>query len=77
MEFEWDPKKAETNKRKHGVSFYEAEQFLGTHWPSLSLIRTILMMKIDTSLLVCQDSTRCWLHMPTVERNGGLSVRVS
>ena len=24
MEFEWDPKKAEINKRLHGVSFYEA-----------------------------------------------------
>ena len=24
MEFEWDPKKAETNKRKHDVNFHEA-----------------------------------------------------
>jgi uncharacterized DUF497 family protein len=24
MKFEWDPKKAETNLRKHGVSFDEA-----------------------------------------------------
>jgi uncharacterized protein len=24
MEFEWDPKKAAANLRKHGVSFYEA-----------------------------------------------------
>lgn len=24
MEFEWDPKKAETNRRKHGVEFLDA-----------------------------------------------------
>jgi uncharacterized DUF497 family protein len=24
MEFEWDPKKAEANEKKHGVSFLEA-----------------------------------------------------
>jgi len=23
MEFEWDPEKAETNERKHGISFHE------------------------------------------------------
>ena len=26
MEFEWDRKKAESNKRKHGVSFNEASE---------------------------------------------------
>jgi len=29
MEFEWDPKKAETNKRKHGISFHEAATVFG------------------------------------------------
>lgn len=24
MKFDWDPKKAASNRRKHGVSFYEA-----------------------------------------------------
>ena len=24
MEFEWDPKKAETNRRKHGIEFLDA-----------------------------------------------------
>jgi len=24
MEFEWDPKKSEVNRRKHGVSFHDA-----------------------------------------------------
>ena len=29
MEFEWDPRKAETNKSKHGVSFHEAATVFG------------------------------------------------
>lgn len=29
MEFEWDPIKAETNERKHGVSFFEAAAVFG------------------------------------------------
>lgn len=29
MEFEWDPRKAELNLRKHGVSFPEAATALG------------------------------------------------
>jgi uncharacterized DUF497 family protein len=29
MEFEWDPKKAETNKRKHRVSFQEGATVFG------------------------------------------------
>jgi len=29
MEYEWDPEKAEANKRKHGVSFHEAATVFG------------------------------------------------
>ena len=29
MEFEWDEKKAASNKKKHGVSFYEASTVFG------------------------------------------------
>jgi uncharacterized DUF497 family protein len=29
MEFEWDRKKAEANKRKHGISFHEAATVFG------------------------------------------------
>ena len=29
MEFEWDPKKAERNKRKHDVTFHEAATVFG------------------------------------------------
>ncbi len=29
MEFEWDPKKADTNKRKHGLNFQEGTTIFG------------------------------------------------
>jgi uncharacterized DUF497 family protein len=29
MTYEWDPMKAKSNRRKHGVSFYEAASVLG------------------------------------------------
>ncbi len=29
MEFEWDPKKSETNRKKHGVSFHDAATVFG------------------------------------------------
>jgi hypothetical protein len=29
MRFEWDPKKAETNSKKHGVTFQEAATVFG------------------------------------------------
>jgi uncharacterized DUF497 family protein len=29
IEYEWDPEKAEENKRKHGVSFHEAATVFG------------------------------------------------
>jgi len=29
MEFEWDPKKADTSKRKHGVTFQEGTSIFG------------------------------------------------
>jgi uncharacterized protein len=29
MEFEWDPKKAEKNQKKHGITFHEAATIFG------------------------------------------------
>ena len=29
MEFEWDPRKADTNRRKHGVTFHEGTTVWG------------------------------------------------
>ena len=34
LEFEWDPRKAEGNRKKHGVSFEEAKS---AFWDALSL----------------------------------------
>ncbi len=33
MNYEWDPKKAEGNRRKHGVAFDEATTCFWTKWP--------------------------------------------
>jgi len=77
MEFEWDPKKAETNKRKHGVTFQEGTTVFGDPLAITMQILIILRMKSDTSLLDCQHKNGCLLsHMRTVEVGQGLSVRV-
>lgn len=60
MEFEWDPKKAESNKRKHGISFHEAATVFGD---PLAITFTdpdhFLSTKIDILPLACPDSTGC------------------
>lgn len=33
LRFEWDAAKNETNKKKHGVSFEEAQTVFMTRWP--------------------------------------------
>ena len=45
MDFEWDPRKAELNLRKHGVSFPEAATVFGDN------LAIILMMKTALSRL--------------------------
>ena len=60
MEFEWDPKKATQNLRKHGVSFHEAAtvfgDLLGTTVPdpdhSLTEERYIIVGMSDRQRLV-------------------------
>lgn len=34
MDFEWDPEKAESNARKHGVTFFEATEAFADEWSS-------------------------------------------
>jgi len=34
MDFEWDPNKAHTNQKKHGVSFTEAAEVFGDDYSS-------------------------------------------
>jgi len=47
LRFVWDPKKNETNRKKHGVSFDEAQTvFFDERTRSNSTIRITLMKKI-------------------------------
>ena len=34
MEFEWNPNKALTNEKKHGISFFEASEVFGNDYSS-------------------------------------------
>ena len=58
MEFEWDGNKAEANLSKHGVSFDEAKTVFDDplYYILISTILTILMRRIDISLLVSRNS---------------------
>jgi uncharacterized DUF497 family protein len=48
LKFEWDPKKAAANLRKHGVSFEDAQTvFADENAPSSSTIRTTPNKKTD------------------------------
>ena len=40
MKFEWDPQKAKTNIKKHGVSFYDAKEAL--------TCETVVVLKDDS-----------------------------
>ena len=48
MKFEWDPKKALSNLRKHKVSFEEASRALSDPMAALALTQIILMANLDT-----------------------------
>jgi uncharacterized DUF497 family protein len=47
MEFEWDPKKSEGNRKKHGVSFHDAATVFADRLQLRFLIRTIPRESID------------------------------
>ena len=51
MKFEWDPKKALSNLRKHKVSFEEASRALSDPMGlQLALTQIILLANLDTLL---------------------------
>ena len=52
IRFEWDGKKQSLNKRKHGLSFAEAQTALLTKTAYCLMTRTILAMKIALSFSV-------------------------
>lgn len=60
MNFEWTPRKAEINLRKHGISFTEAGTVFGDDLAiTLSPTLIIRLMKIVTSQLDGQIATDC------------------
>jgi uncharacterized DUF497 family protein len=59
MNFEWDPRKAEINLRKHGVSFAEAGTVFGDDLESRFLTPTIPKMKSGTSQSDGRTSADC------------------
>jgi len=67
MEFEWDPRKAEVNKRKHDVSFHEAATVFGDPL-AITFIDPDHSIDEERYLpLVGRDLTGCWsFHMLTV-----------
>ncbi len=48
MEFEFDPKKSESNKQKHGIDFYEAHEL----WDDPDLIEIPLKISDEPRFLV-------------------------
>jgi len=51
LKFDWDPEKNETNLKKHGVTFEEAETVLKMKELLQYTMKTTLNMKIDLRLL--------------------------
>mgnify|MGYP001574443641 CR=1 FL=1 len=48
MEFEFDPEKSESNKQKHGIDFYEAQEL----WDDLDLIEIPVKASDEPRFLV-------------------------
>ncbi|MDD5452548.1 MAG: BrnT family toxin [Desulfovibrionales bacterium] len=48
MEFEFDPKKSESNKQKHGIDFYEAQEL----WDDPDLMEIPLRTSDEPGFLV-------------------------
>ena len=48
MEFEFDPKKSENNKQKHGIDFYEAQEL----WDDPDFIEIPVMTSDEPRFLV-------------------------
>jgi len=59
MGFEWDPRKAEINLRKHDVSFNEAGTVLGANLQSRFPTLTIQGMRIALLQLAGQTAAGC------------------
>jgi len=57
MEFEFDPEKSESNKRKHGIDFYEAQEL----WDDPDFIEVRVKTSTEPRFLVTgKISERYW-----------------
>lgn len=56
MRFEWDPQKAEKNRRKHGLSFEEA--ILAFDDPCALIVSDVKMVKSEERFLLIGDMDR-------------------
>lgn len=76
MEFEFDPKKSESNKQKHGIDFYEAQEL----WDDPDLIEIPVKVGDEERFLVIgQISGKHWSGVITyrTEKIRIISVRRS
>lgn len=65
--FEWNPKKAESNFKKHGIKFEEAATVFFDPLSLTVLVRCIQLMKIVLSLPDFQISKDNWLSFTPTE----------
>jgi len=73
MEFEWDPEKASSNVRKHGVTFHEAATVFGDplaitfadpdHSMDENRYLTFGISRLDRLLVVSHTERRGWVRI--------------
>ena len=76
MEFEFDPEKSESNKRKHGIDFYEAQEL----WDDPDFIEVPVKTSTEPRFLVIgKISEKYWSGVITyrAEKIRIISVRRS
>ena len=70
MEFEFDPKKSESNKQKHGIDFYEAQEL----WDDPDFIEIPVMTSDEPRFLVIgKISEKHWSGIITY-RSGKIRI---
>jgi uncharacterized DUF497 family protein len=76
MEFEFDPRKSESNKQKHGIDFYEAQEL----WADPDFIEIPVKTSDESRFLVIgKVSGKHWSGIITyrIEKIRNISVRRS
>jgi len=73
MEFEWDPRKAEINLRKHGVSFTEAATVFGDDF-SITVPDPDHSAEEDRYITIGWSERRRLLVVAHTERSGHIRI---